>query len=61
MKKITLTKDTKLLFEKAKSLGINRKSHADEFFDNKGAILATKYDALSTDHLLEQNKMELKH
>ena len=27
-------------------------AHADEFYDNKGAILATKYGALSTDHLL---------
>ncbi len=54
------SKDTKLLFEKAKALGIDRKSHADEFFDNKGAILACKYNALSTDHLLrtEQDGIE---
>jgi imidazolonepropionase len=44
--------DTELLFEKSKSLGLDRKSHADEFFDNKGAILACKHKALSTDHLL---------
>ena len=52
--------DTKLLFEKAKNLGLDRKSHADEFFDNKGAILAAKYKALSTDHLLktEQDGIE---
>ena len=46
-------KDTELLFKKSKELGIDRKSHADEFFDNKGAILATQYNALSTDHLLK--------
>ena len=53
-------KDTKLLFEKAQALGIDRKSHADEFFDNKGAILAANYQALSTDHLLrtEQDGIE---
>ena len=44
--------DTEVLFQKAKSLGINRKSHADEFYDNKGAILACRHEALSTDHLL---------
>ncbi len=50
------TEDTKLLFEKAKTLGIPVKSHADEFFDNKGAILATRYQALSTDHLLRTSQ-----
>ncbi|MCK5072088.1 MAG: imidazolonepropionase [Bacteriovoracaceae bacterium] len=45
-------KDTELIFEKAKEFNIPVKSHADEFADNKGAILATKYGALSTDHLL---------
>lgn len=44
--------DTEIFFKKCKSLGIPAKSHADEFNDNKGAILATKYNALSTDHLL---------
>lgn len=44
--------DTELLFKEAQELNIPRKSHADEFFDNKGAILAAKYNALSTDHLL---------
>ena len=48
--------DTELLFEKSKTLGIPRKSHADEFFDNKGAILAAKHNALSTDHLLRTEK-----
>jgi imidazolonepropionase len=46
------TEDSKLLFEKAKSLNLNIKSHADEFNDNKGAILACDYAALSCDHLL---------
>ena len=52
--------DTKLLFKKAQSLGINRKSHADEFFDNQGALLASKYNALSTDHLLQTGQDGIK-
>ncbi|MBK23856.1 MAG: imidazolonepropionase [Halobacteriovorax sp.] len=44
--------DVKLLFEKAKSLKIPVKSHADEFKDNSGASLAVSFNALSTDHLL---------
>jgi imidazolonepropionase len=45
--------DVKVLFERAKKLGIARKSHADELNDNGGAALAAKYDALSADHLLK--------
>ena len=48
--------DTKLIFNKAKELDIDCKSHADEFYDNKGAVLATKFNALSTDHLLRTTK-----
>lgn len=40
------------LFERAQRLNIPVKIHADEFNDNKGAVLATKYNALSADHLL---------
>lgn len=40
------------LFERAQRLNIPVKMHADEFNDNKGAILAAKYQALSADHLL---------
>lgn len=40
------------LFERANRLNIPVKIHADEFNDNKGAILAAKYQALSADHLL---------
>jgi imidazolonepropionase len=40
------------LFERAKRWNINVKIHADEFNDNKGAMLAVKYEALSADHLL---------
>ncbi|NOT79241.1 MAG: imidazolonepropionase [Bacteriovoracaceae bacterium] len=40
------------LFERAKRLNIPVKMHADEFNDNKGAILATRFEALSADHLL---------
>ncbi|MBY0415232.1 MAG: amidohydrolase family protein, partial [Bdellovibrionales bacterium] len=44
--------DVVSLFERAQRLNIPVKMHADEFNDNKGAILATKYQALSADHLL---------
>lgn len=40
------------LFERAKRWGIPVKMHADEFNDNKGAVLASRYQALSADHLL---------
>ncbi len=45
--------DTKKLFEKARSLGIARKIHADELNDNGGAALAVEFSALSADHLLK--------
>lgn len=44
--------DVVSLFERAKRWNINVKIHADEFNDNKGAVLAAKYEALSADHLL---------
>lgn len=44
--------DSKFLFEEAKKIGLKLKIHADEFNDNKGAKLATKYRAISADHLL---------
>ena len=45
-------KYVRALFNESKKLNISVKSHADEFNDNKGAILAVEYNALSTDHLL---------
>lgn len=48
-------KDTEALFGLASELNIPIKSHADEFYDNKGALLATRYNALSTDHLMKTN------
>ncbi len=44
--------DVVALFERARRWNINVKIHADEFNDNKGAVLAAKYEALSADHLL---------
>lgn len=44
--------DVRSLFERAKRLGLPVKMHADEFNDNKGAVLACSYEALSCDHLL---------
>lgn len=43
---------TERFFKYCKELSLSIKSHADEFNDNKGAVLAAKYGALSTDHLL---------
>lgn len=45
--------DVVALFERAQRWNIPVKIHADEFNDNKGALLATKYNALSADHLLQ--------
>lgn len=47
------TEDTVRLFEKASSLGIARKIHADELNDNGGAKIACDHGALSADHLLK--------
>lgn len=44
--------DVVLLFDKAKSLGIPTKIHADEFNNNGGAKLAARCNSLSADHLL---------
>lgn len=44
--------DVRRLFEAATQIGLPVKSHADEFVDGKGAILACEFEALSTDHLL---------
>jgi imidazolonepropionase len=44
--------DTRTLFDLAKELGLPVKIHADEFNDNKGAVIASEYNALSADHLL---------
>lgn len=46
------TEDVIKLFDAAKAFGIPCKMHADEFIDNKGAILACQNNALSCDHLL---------
>lgn len=48
--------DVVSLFERAKRWNIPVKMHADEFNDNKGAVLAAKYNALSADHLLATNE-----
>ena len=44
--------DSELLFDLCQKLNLKIKIHADEFNDNKGAVLATKYNASSADHLL---------
>lgn len=45
--------DVELLFNKAQELGIARKIHADELNENGGAKLASRFEALSADHLLK--------
>ncbi|RLA65046.1 MAG: imidazolonepropionase [Epsilonproteobacteria bacterium] len=44
--------DCEELFKVSKELKIPCKGHMDEFYDNKGALLGVKYNALSVDHLL---------
>lgn len=44
--------DSEILFKKAQEYNLKIKIHADEFSDNKGAVLAAKYQANSADHLL---------
>jgi imidazolonepropionase len=44
--------DVEALFKKCQSLSINTRIHADEFNDNKGAVLASHFNSLSADHLL---------
>ena len=39
------------VFEKAHALGIRVKLHAEQLSDQKGAVLAAEFDALSADHL----------
>ena len=45
--------DATLLYRKAQELSIPIKCHADEFVDNKAALLACRHGAVSTDHLLK--------
>lgn len=45
--------ETEELLIRSKKYNLLGKIHADEFNDNKGAILASKHQALSCDHLLE--------
>ena len=48
--------DVEVLFKYCQKKSLNVRIHADEFNDNKGAILASKYQALSADHLLCTNE-----
>ena len=45
--------DTRSLFNKAQSLSLKVKMHADELNDNNGAEIAAEHAALSADHLLQ--------
>ncbi len=44
-------KQTEKVFKAAKNLGFNVKLHAEQLSDSNGTALATKYGALSCDHL----------
>ncbi|HLE11583.1 MAG TPA: imidazolonepropionase [Bacteriovoracaceae bacterium] len=46
------TEDVLALFKLAQQLNIPCKMHVDEFYDNKGAVLAVQSNAISCDHLL---------
>ena len=48
--------DVKTLFQEAKKINLPVKIHADEFYDNGGALLACEFHALSADHLLATGK-----
>lgn len=52
--------ETEELLIRAKKYNLSGKIHADEFNDNKGAILACKHLALSCDHLLETTEDGIK-
>lgn len=45
------TAEVSRLFEKAKTLGLPVKLHADQLSDGGGAALAARYNALSADHV----------
>ncbi|MGE4231988.1 MAG: imidazolonepropionase [Bacteriovoracia bacterium] len=51
---------TKKILEKAKTLGLKLKLHADELADTGGASLAAELKVLSADHLLKANLGNLK-
>ncbi len=51
--------EVKRFFEKAKSLGLPVKLHADQLSDSKGGLLAAQYQALSADHLEYANEESL--
>ena len=53
-------KDATLLYQKAQELNIPIKCHADEFMDNKAALLACHHGAISADHLLKTESDGLK-
>ncbi|RLF27545.1 MAG: imidazolonepropionase [Thermoplasmata archaeon] len=46
------TKQSKIILEAGKKIGLTPKIHADEITDNGGASLAAKIGAISADHLL---------
>lgn len=51
--------DVTTLLEHAQKLSLPVKTHADEFKDNQGALLATRLKALSTDHLLNTSNKSI--
>ena len=48
------------LFEKARSLGLPVKLHADQLLDGGGAALAARYGALSADHIEHSSEAGVK-
>lgn len=45
------TEQTRKVFETAKNHGLNVKGHVEQLTDQKGALLAAEFDALSVDHI----------
>lgn len=51
----------KRLFESATAMGFKVKLHAEQLSDQKGAVLASKYNALSVDHLEYLDPQDVGH
>ncbi|TAP37432.1 imidazolonepropionase [Alteromonas sp. KUL42] len=45
------TQQTEKVFQKAHELGLPIKAHVEQLSDSKGAVLASRYQALSVDHI----------
>lgn len=54
-------KQCESVFIAAKNLGLNVKAHVEQLSDLKGAVLASRYDALSVDHIEYLDEQDVHH